>query len=201
MGSYSGIHRFHERGTKANVNNVSTFGMPVYSLYTSKKVFTLHHRITITDDEGAVIYTVETHFPSLHDRTDIRDENGRVIAQITRKFFSLHKRHFITMFDGFIFEMSNELFHIISDVTNIEGLGWQLRGNVLGLNFELYDERGNIAAVVGQKMFSIHDKYCIDIYRPDMEMVIVAILITLEHMMHDRSGSGGSGGSGGGSGG
>ncbi len=53
--------------------------------------------------------------------------------------------------------------HIIKDVTNIVGLGWQLRGNILGLNFELYDENGEVIAVIAQKMFSIHDKYCIDI--------------------------------------
>ncbi len=35
-------------------------------------------------------------------------------------------------------------------------------------------------------MFSIHDKYCIDIYRPDLEETVVAILVTLQHMMRDR---------------
>ena len=41
-----------------------------------------------------------------------------------------------------------EFFHIIKDITNIEGLGWQLRGNILGLNFQLYDADGGIIAVI-----------------------------------------------------
>ena len=74
----------------------------------------------------------------------------------------------------------------MKDVINIEGLGWQLRGNIFGLNFELYDAAGGIIAVIAQKMFSIHDKYCIDVYRPEYERIVVAILITLQHMIRDR---------------
>jgi hydroxymethylpyrimidine/phosphomethylpyrimidine kinase len=50
----------------------------------------------------------------------------------------------------------------------------------------LYDGSEAIIAVIGQKMFSIHDKYCIDIYRPELEDKVVAILVTLQHMIKDR---------------
>ena len=85
-----------------------------------------------------------------------------------------------------LFHHEGEFFHIIKDITNIEGLGWQLRGNILGLNFQLYDADGGIIAVIGQKLLSIHDKYCVDIYRPEAEPVVVAILVTLQHMIKDR---------------
>ena len=93
------------------------------------------------------------------------------------------------MASGEQFEVSNELFHLIKDITNIEGLGWQLRGNIAGLNFELYDRDESIIAVIGQKMISLHDKFCIDIYRPECEKTVVAILVTLIHMMKDRENS------------
>ena len=97
------------------------------------------------------------------------------------------------MADGLKFELSNELWHIVKDITNIEGLGWKLQGNIAGLNFELYDPQGGIIAVIGQKMFSLHDKYCIDIYRPEEEDKVVAILVTLQHMMKDRAAASSSG--------
>ena len=114
----------------------------------------------------------------------IMDEIHRL--NIERKFWTLHERHFVTMADGSQFEISNELWHIVKDITNIEGLGWQLRGNIAGLNFELYDTDGSVIAVISQKMFSLHDKYCIDIYRPELEPTVVAILVTLQHMIKDR---------------
>lgn len=186
MGVFSKVHRFREAGEDANVNNVDRFGQPKRSLFTSSKVMTLHHRIDITDAAENVIYRAQTKFPSLHDKTDVFDAHEKLVAHIEKKFFTLHERHFVTMADGTAFEISNELFHLVRDVTNIEGLGWQLRGNILGLNFELYDENGQIVAVIAQKMFSLHDKYCIDIYRPELENYVVAILITLQHMIQDR---------------
>lgn len=186
MGVLSKVHRFREAGESANVNNVERFGEPKQSLFTSSKVISLHRRIEITDASENVRYRAETKFPPLHDKTDVYDAEGRHVAHIERKFFSLHERHFISMEDGTAFELSNELFHLIRDVTNIEGLGWQLQGNILGLNFELYDENGEIIAVIAQKLFSLHDKYCIDIYRPQFEKIVVAILITLQHMIRDR---------------
>ena len=186
MGVFSKVHRYREAGQEANVNNVERFGAPAKSLFTSTKVLTLHHQINITDEYENNIYHAWTKFPSLHDKTDVYDNNDRMIAHIEKKFFSLHERHYITMDDGLSFELSNELFHIIKDITNIVGLGWQLKGNILGLNFEIYDQNGDIIAVISQKMLSIHDKYCVDIYKPEYEKIIVAILITLQHMIRDR---------------
>ena len=186
MGVFSKYHRFREAGEDANVNNVSRFGQPVRSLFTTSKIFTLHHHIDITDENENVVYHASTKFPSIHDKTDIADAQGRHVAHIERKLLTIHERHFVTMADGRRFELSNELFHLVRDVTNIEGLGWQLRGNILGLNFELYDGSGSIIAVIGQKMLSIHDKYCVDIYQSAHEKTVVAILITLQHMIRDR---------------
>lgn len=186
MGIFSDIFRFREAGEPVNNNNLEEFGEPEYSLFTSTKVFSLHHRIEITDEQGFVRYNVETKFPSLHDKTYITDAQGDDVAYIHRKLFTLHERHFIDMADGLSFEMATEWWHIIKDIMNIEGLAWQLRGNILGLNFQLYDQNGEIAALISQKAISLHDKYCIDIYQPDYEKVVVAILVTLQHMMSDR---------------
>ena len=186
MGVFSKYHRYREAGEQANVNNVERFGEPVRSLFTSTKVFTLHHQIDITDDREQVVYQAWSKFFSLRDKTDITDAAGNQVAHIERKIFTIHQRHFVTMADGLQFELSTELLHLIKDVTNIVGLVWQLLGNIIGLNFELYDRDGSVIAVIGQKMLSLHDKYCVDIYRPEQEAVVVAILVTLQHMIRDR---------------
>ena len=189
MGVFSKYHRYRDAGQAANVNNVERFGEPARSLFTSTKVFTLHHHIDITDEHESILYQANSKFLSLHDKTDVTDAAGKQIAHIERKIFTLHQRHFVTMEDGTQFQLSNELWHLVKDITNIEGLGWQLRGNIVGLNFELYDENGAIIANIGQKLLSIHDKYCIDIYQPDKEAKAIAILVTLQHMMNDRANS------------
>ena len=200
MGVFSKIHRFREAGQDANVNNVEKFGVPYLSLFTTTKVFTLHHHIDITDGNEQVVYQSNSKMISLHDKTDLTTATGEQVAHIERKLLTLHERHYITMADGTQFELSNEIFHIIKDITNIVGLGWQLKGNVLGLNFELYDSNGEIIAVISQKMISLHDKWCVDIYKKKHEQKVVAILITLQHMIKDREAVHSSGGSSSGSG-
>jgi uncharacterized protein YxjI len=194
MGVFSKYHRYREAGEQANVNNVERFGEPCRSLFTSTKVFTLHHQIDITDENEQVVYQAWSKFFSLRDKTDITDAAGNQVAHMEKKILSIHQRHFVTMADGLSFELSTELFHLIKDITNIVGLDWQLRGNILGMNFELYDRDGSIIAVIGQKMLSIHDKYCVDIYRPEQEAVVVAILVTLQHMIRDREAASSSSG-------
>ena len=186
MGVFSKFNRFREAGEQANVNNVAEFGEPAKSLFTTSKVFSLHHRIEVVNDREEVVYRAESKVISLHDRTEIFDAEGNLVAKMWKKILTLHERHFIEMADGTNFELSNELWHLIKDITNVEGLGWQLRGNIMALNFQLYDADGSVIAVIGQKMLSIHDKYCIDIYKPEHEQKVVAILITLQHMIRDR---------------
>jgi len=186
MGVTSKYHRYREAGEQANVNNVARFGQPHHSLFTTSKVFTLHRHIDITDEREKVVYEANTQFFTIHDKTWITDAGGNQVAYIWRKVFTLHERRFVEMANGTKFELSNELFHLIKDITNIEGLGWQLRGNIAALNFELYDRDGSIIALISQKALSLHDKYCIDIYRPEREGEIVAILVALQHMIRDR---------------
>ena len=195
MGVFSKYHRFREAGEQANVNNVERFGEPKRSLFTSSKVFTVHHHIDITDGDDNVVYQANSKFWTLHDRTTIIDAQGNQVAYFWRKFFTLHARHFIEMADGTKFQISNELWHIVKDISNIEGLGWQLRGNIAGLNFELYDDEGGIIATISQKLISLHDKYCIDIYQPEHEKTCVTILITLQHMMKYRAAAAAASGS------
>ena len=199
MGTFSKFNRFREAGEAANVNNVERFGMPSRSLFTTTMVMTLHHRIEITDAAENVVYRAQTKFPSLHDKTDIFNAWDQPVAHVERKFFTLRQRHFVTMADGKAFELSNELLHLVKHIINIEGLGWQIRGNVVGLNFELYDENDAIVAVISQKMLSLHDKYCIDIYQPEQEKIVVTILVTLQHMIRDRQAASSGGSSSGGS--
>ncbi len=190
----SKYHRYRAAGEGVNINNAQEYGVPARSLFTSTKVFTLHHHIDITDDKENLVYESNTKFLSIHRKTDITDAKGRQVAHIEAKVLTLHARHYVTMADGTSFELSNELFHLVKDIFNIEGLGWQLRGNIVGLNFQLYDENGKIVAVIGQKMLSLHDKYCIDIYQPENEEIVVAILVTLQHIIYERQAASGGGG-------
>lgn len=166
---------------------VEDYGEPVYCLYTALELGELHRRIDITDAKDSLKYYTQSSVFALTGKTDIMDAGGNIVAHLEKRPISLHEKHFITMADGRSFTLSNEIFHIIKDITNIEGLGWQLQGNIIGLTFNLLDEHGRPVARVEKQAISVHDKYSIGIYQPDQEETVVAIVIQLEKMLEARS--------------
>ena len=190
MGIFDNLFKYREAGEKPSAGNVENFGEPVRSLFASTGALSLSQSTEITDDQGRVAYRSSSKIVTLKDETDVTDAGGKLIAHIVSKILSFHERRIVDMADGTHFELSNEILHIIKDVTNIEGLGWQLRGNIIGLDFQLYDKNGDVIAVISQKAVSIKDKYCIDIYQPQHEAVAVTILAALQHMIRDRENGG-----------
>jgi len=165
---------------------IEDYGTPEYTLYTALQLGDLHSRINITDDADNVKYYTKSSIIAIKGKTDIMDADGNVVAHLEKKPISLHEIHYVTMADGTNFTLSNELFHIVDDITRIDELGWQLRGNFIGLTFNLLDENNEPIATVRKQMVSIHNKYCIDMYQPKLEPVVVAIVIQLEKMLEAR---------------
>lgn len=180
---------YHDHDDSSNTEVQKMYGKPVKSLFISTEVFSFHQATEVTDENDQVVYYSNSKFLSFVDDTTVFDAKGNEISNITRKMFSFHGRHYIAMHDGTSFELSNELFHLIKDITNIEGLGWKITGNVLRLNFLLSDENDHPIAYVCQKAFSLHDKYSIDIYDVSKEKEIISIVIALQHMIRDRNAS------------
>ena len=166
---------------------VADYGTPAYTLSTALQLGSLHRQIDITDEQDNVKYYTKSSVVAIKGKTDIMDAAGNIVAHLEKRPVSLHEKHFITMADGRNFTLSNEILHVFKDITNIEGLGWQLQGNIIGLHFNLLDEKGAPIATVGKKAVSIHDKYYIDIYQPEQEQVVVAIVIQLEKMLEART--------------
>ena len=76
MGVTSRYHRFREAGEEANEYNVEQFGKPLRSLFTTSKVFTLHKKTDITDENEQLVYHSESKFWTLHDDTTITDRTS-----------------------------------------------------------------------------------------------------------------------------
>lgn len=194
MGFLSDLKKFGE-AVSGEVNQaaedissstITDYGEPEYSLYTALQLGDMHGRINITDGSGNIRYYTKSSMIMIKGKTDIMDAGGNVIAHLEKKPLSLHEIHYVSMADGTNFTLSNELFHIVDDITRIDELGWQLRGNFIGLTFNLLDENNDPVASVRKQMVSIHNKYRIDIYQPEHEQVIIAIVIQLEKMLEAR---------------
>ena len=187
MGTFSKYIRYRERGKDANVVNVERFGTPAHSLFISTNFWSFRQMTKIEEEDGSVAYRAKSRVISLHDKTTITDAHDELVAKIEKKVLTLREYHRVTMADGTRFDIAHDLLQLFEDNAEITDLGWTLKGNYVSLNFELYDADGSIIAVVGKKLISIKDKYAIDIYRPEVEQEVVAVLVALQHTLRGRT--------------
>ena len=177
------LQRYHSAGEKTDIRNYNDYGESAKSLYTSRYLFSFHKDIDVTDDNDNLVYHSSSKLFSFTNETTITDAQDRVVASIEKKLFSLHSIHYIDVVGGKSFELSKDLFRLLDMKFTIDELGWTLQGDFSNLNFVLYNNQERVIAVVGQKLFSMRDKYCIDLYDVNEEATVVAIVITLENML------------------
>ena len=186
MGVFSKRMRYREEGEQANVYNVESFGDPARSLFLSTDVIKIGMKTDITDSDGNVVYHSQRKTVSIHDKTEVVDSEGKPVAHIEKVIPSVRDLYLVTLDDGMSFEFASERLHVVNVFYNISELGWQLRGRLAAWNFQIYDEDGQVIAVISEKAVSIHDKYCIDIYRTEQEGTVIAILVALQHAIRNR---------------
>ncbi len=150
------------------------------------KLASIHNKISITDEEGGLVYQVYSKVFSLHNVTYLTDGEGEEIAVITRKPVSMHDIHTIQLVDGTEIELRTELLHLTKDVLDIEALGWQLTGDLTQHDYQLRDDQGQLLAQTHRKWLSLHDTYEVDVVDEERMDLIVAVLVALDKIVGDR---------------
>ncbi len=155
-------------------------------LHTKSKLFSIHKKMKILNDENKTVYEVESKAISIHDTTYIRDEHNRQVAVLTCKPISMHETHLIEMASGEQIEIKTELFHLMEDVIRIDALGWELHGDLLQHDYQLVDMNGQVIAATHHKWVSLHDTYDIEVAdEGDMDRII-SVYVTLEKIIRSR---------------
>lgn len=155
-------------------------------LHMKSKVFSLHSKMEILNEEEQPVYHVSSKVISIHNMTYVKNAKDEEVATITRKPISLHETHFVEMANGFKFEMRTEWFHIMQDIINIEELGWRLHGDFMQHNYEILDSTDRVLAKTHMKWFSIHKIFYIDIEDESHIDQIIALYVALERIIQDR---------------
>lgn len=150
------------------------------------KLIGIHNKISITDEKENVVYQVHSEVFFLHNVTYLTDAEGEEIAAITRKPISMHDVHTIQLVDGTEIELRSELLHLVTDVLDIEALGWQLTGSLLQHDYQLKDDQGQLLAQTNRKWLSSDDTYELDIVDQERTDLIVAVLVALDKIMADQ---------------
>lgn len=186
MDERSRHHRDCEQGSEAIVRSDCQPDQAVRSLFFPTRFGSLRKDTDIVDEHGKVVYHSTSRPISLKDKTDVTDARGAQVAHIERRVLTLHEYHRVEMADGRTFDVTCEIAQPASDVMSINEAGWQLRGNIAALDFEIVDAEEGVIAVVGRGHVPVADLHRADIRRKEFEAEVVALLIVLQHTLRDR---------------
>ena len=146
-------------------------------LYVNEKLFSLHNKFYVKDESDNDVYEISSKVISIGDKTTITDMQGNQVAYIEQEIL-----HFMPHYNVFIggqltFKINKKfkLFKNDYELTN----GYRIEGNLLALDFTIYDENNVEVGRITRKFISIGDKYEIDILDEKKLNIVLAIIVAI----------------------
>ena len=146
-------------------------------LYVSEKLFSIHNRYFIKDGYGNDVYEISSRALSIGEKTTVSDMRGNQIAYIERELLHLAPVYNAYINNTFAFRITKR-FHLIKNEYNLSN-GYHVKGDFLSLDFTISNENNRTIASVDHKLFTIGDKYEIDIMDESQINIILSIIVAI----------------------
>ena len=145
-------------------------------LYVNEKLFSIHDRFFITDEEGNNLYEISSKYLTIGDKMFIKDMAGNEVAYIEQELFHI-MRHYNIYFHGELVCQIKKIFKFFKNDYELSN-GYRIDGNFMALDFDVYEVNKRIAHI-GRKFFTIGDKYEIEIFDDSKLEIILAIMAAI----------------------
>ncbi len=146
-------------------------------------------KIEITDDDGNVMYYLQSRAFSFHDTSCLLDADGGAVATITRNALSLYDTHLIVMNSGTAVELRAKRLRWTKNALDIGDLGWRFAGGLAQRSYQLTDDRGQVLARTRMKRAPFHKACEVEVLDEERMDLVVAVLVVLNKIMAGRAGA------------
>ena len=146
-------------------------------LYVNEKLFSIHKKFYIKDENNLDVYEISSKIISLGDKTTINDAQGNKIAYIEQELFHITPNYNIYINDNFVFKITKK-FQLLKNDYSLSN-GYNVKGNFMMFDFVIYDENNNQIGSIKRKFISIGDKYEINIDDTSKKEIVLAIIVAI----------------------
>jgi len=158
----------------------------MHTLYMKQKVFSLRGRFSIQDQQEQDVYLVEGSFMKLPKTFSISTVDGEEVAVITKKMLSLLPKFFIEV-DGETLTIEKS-FTFFKDRYTIDAADLEIDGDWWDMDFEI-KRHGEVVGSVEKKWFTFGDSYEIQVFDPDIEKILIALVVAIDYVKEDEESS------------
>ncbi len=147
-------------------------------LLIQQQAFSWRSRFHIMDENGSERYYAEGEVFTLGKKLHVYDTRGEERIYIEQKLFSFLPRYYAFSGDELIAEVVKE-FSFLHPRYRIEGLGWEVLGNFLEHEYEIWRD-GLIIAVVKKAWLTWGDFYELEVAHDEDELSALAVLLCID---------------------
>ena len=147
-------------------------------LYMKEKFLSLHDRFAIRDENGWEKYFVEGEFLSLGKKLHLLNVHGEEVSFIQQKLFTLMPCYTVSVRGREVAQIRKE-FTLFFQRYVIDGLGWEIEGNVWAHEYEIR-RNGRPIVSISKEWLTWGDSYVLDILDPADEILALAVVLTID---------------------
>lgn len=144
-------------------------------LYVSEKLFSIHKKFYITNENKENLYEISSMVLSIGDATTINDKEGNKVAYINQEIFHLSPTYGVYIDGKLSFKIKKNI--IFNDYTLSNG--YRVDGDLLMFDFSIFDDNCNRIGSIQRKLFTIGDEYEIDIIDESKKNIILSIIVAI----------------------
>ena len=146
-------------------------------LYVNEKLFSIHNKFYVKDENDMDVYEISSKIISLGDKTTINDMQGNKIAYIEQEIFHITPNYNVYIGDEFVFKITKKFQLLKNDY--ILSNGYRVEGNFMMLDFIVYDDNKTQIGSIKRKFISIGDKYEISINDISKKEIVLSIIVAI----------------------
>lgn len=146
-------------------------------LYIKEKIFSLHNRYFIKDENDKDILEISSKAISLGSKTWIKDLNGKELVYIEQELFHLMPKYNVIINGNKEYSITKK-FKFFKNNYELSN-NYRVEGNFLSYNFIVYNDKNEKVGEINRKLFKIGDQYIIDIPNEKDYLLILSIIVAI----------------------
>ena len=155
-------------------------------LYVKANIFSNLDQFMVKNEMEDDCYQVHSdHLQIGGKKLHIEDMNGREVAMIQQKLLSLLPKFFIFKNGEQVAEIKKKMSLLKAKYT-VEGLGWEVNGNILDHDYIITDGIGEIVRL-HKVWLSWGDSFELDIVRDVDETLVLAVVLAIDCVMQAQA--------------
>lgn len=152
-----------------------------HALYIAQKIFSLWGKYDVVNQNNELVYTVQGQLAFLR-RQLIYDRAGREIGSIRQKLSFLLPQFAISEYGKEVGTISGK-FSLMKIRLEMQYFGWQVEGDFLGWNYDVFDASGSQIASIRKELWHLSDYFAIHYDNPDNALSLLLLVLAIDCVM------------------